>query len=1108
MADFSDENLLWRRCENAWATALAAQNYAVTKLADAENNNPRTQAPIIVVGGNARRAPDIQTVKNGVTEYWEVKFRSRADFDLNGVREYWISYGAFRDYFAIAEETGCAVHVPLFEGPNAGIPGQWFLTDIYKIREFGRQGLKFASDGEQVDAWIWPRSIMQMIDGPVVDYANAHEPILPNEGVRPEIPIKDLAPFEKKFRRLRQVIHPTKVEESQDAGASAASKMIEQDSMVALDTLRRSLGLRHRPSYSVLRIGTGKINVNEILAFMHYGIRVFLITNKAHDTNFDPVELQAFRDSRLLEWAVVPEVDDAEAWVIDGQFDDDIDGVAEKSLDAADLTGSINAKQFRIVHASAVSDVVVTAGAGTGKTETMSERIVFLLATNGSIGMQVGNKPPSDIRLDDMVLVTFTKVAAKEMRARIARTLALRQRLCSRCVLPTLPWMMQLSSTDITTIHTYAQKLIQQGGGAIGLSPDFSVSDRKMDFRMLIKQNLSLQLSDLLEKEPDKTPASHLWLKHLEELWSSLGNNGVDLISFSPGGQRTQVDWGITTGNSLNDQISTVTSSVLERIAISFGEYCLENQVVPVGQLVPTALEALKNSQRSGFKSPRFLFVDEFQDTDAQQMEMILDIKQLLGSSLFVVGDVKQGIYRFRGAEGSAFKVLNARCKSRGLPPPIEFTLNRNFRSGAKLLASLGHYFEAWGSTPIDTSGEIFLLDYDPKKDKLSPDVLSARVSKPASIQKVAKDQFMVQSANQVKKWRKDNPNANIAIICRVNKETKQIQKQIIADGGSCDLMVGGDFYRCPAVRDLRVLLQAMIDTSDKASLLELAETRWMAGIVDPHSGRELPTEFRDEWGESTFELQSWRQRFGTLAQTKSFDRTDLDLFVQRTNILRSMLSVMPVLTWIVECDRIFSPSGSSFSQGVGANESSQEASERRRYARCLDHLLTLLDIEFGDKPLTLVQLLSWLSLQIATNDIEDEPFPAPLQSGNTIALTVHKAKGLEYDFVLVPHTWRRFEFPHNRATRSTVLRDAKKPKILWLWRGVNDGKFFYTNVTAKNNGLWGIDDDESLREETRLLYVAMTRAKQELLVYLPQVQKKSGGATPNSWADLIEMVN
>ena len=291
MADFSDENLLWRRCENAWATALAAQNYAVTKLADAENNNPRTQAPIIVVGGNARRAPDIQTVKNGVTEYWEVKFRSRADFDLNGVREYWISYGAFRDYFAIAEETGCAVHVPLFEGPNAGIPGQWFLTDIYKIREFGRQGLKFASDGEQVEAWIWPRSIMQMIDGPVVDYANAHEPILPNEGVRPEIPIKDLAPFEKKFRRLRQVIHPTKVEESQDAGASAASKMIEQDSMVALDTLRRSLGLRHRPNYSVLRIGTGKINVNEILAFMHYGIRVFLITNKAHDTNFDPVEL-------------------------------------------------------------------------------------------------------------------------------------------------------------------------------------------------------------------------------------------------------------------------------------------------------------------------------------------------------------------------------------------------------------------------------------------------------------------------------------------------------------------------------------------------------------------------------------------------------------------------------------------------------------------------------------------------------------------------------------------------------------------------------------------------------------------------------------------------
>lgn len=193
---------------------------------------------------------------------------------------------------------------------------------------------------------------------------------------------------------------------------------------------------------------------------------------------------------------------------------------------------------------------------------------------------------------------------------------------------------------------------------------------------------------------------------------------------------------------------------------------------------------------------------------------------------------------------------------------------------------------------------------------------------------------------------------------------------------------------------------------------------------------------------------------------------------------------------------------------GVGGKEPSQEVNERRRYARCLDHLFTLLDTEFGDKPLTLVQLLSWLTLQIATNDSDDEPFPTPLQSGNTIALTVHKAKGLEYDFVLVPHTWRRFEVPYDRATRSSVLRNATKPKVLWLWKGVKDAKFFYTNVLPNDQGLWGIDDEESLREETRLLYVAMTRAKQELMVYLPHVKKKSSNPTPNSWADLIEMVS
>ena len=167
------------------------------------------------------------------------------------------------------------------------------------------------------------------------------------------------------------------------------------------------------------------------------------------------------------------------------------------------------------MHSPSTTDVMVTAGAGTGKTETMAERLVFLLATNGANLTAHGNKFARDLRLDDIALVTFTKEAAKEMRSRIARTFALRQRLCGRCVLPALAWMMQLSSTNITTIHSYAQKLIQNGGASIGLSPSVSVSDRKLDFQKLLHRTLSADLSTLLELEPGKIPPSHLWQRHL-----------------------------------------------------------------------------------------------------------------------------------------------------------------------------------------------------------------------------------------------------------------------------------------------------------------------------------------------------------------------------------------------------------------------------------------------------------------------------------------------------------------------------------------------------------------------------------------------------------------
>ena len=99
-----------------------------------------------------------------------------------------------------------------------------------------------------------------------------------------------------------------------------------------------------------------------------------------------------------------------------------------------------------------------------------------------------------------------------------------------------------------------------------------------------------------------------------------------------------------------------VTRSVISDAAAKLAVDYLRDQTLPSNALVPAAKAVLGSSPVPQAKAYRHLFVDEFQDTDAGQMELILDVRQIVGARLFVVGDVKQGIYRFRGAEGNAFK--------------------------------------------------------------------------------------------------------------------------------------------------------------------------------------------------------------------------------------------------------------------------------------------------------------------------------------------------------------------------------------------------------------------------------------------------------------------
>lgn len=1069
----------WRQCEIAWSARLQANGYAVTHLNDATNNSVGTTAPLISIGGLQYRAPDLQSVRSGVTEYWEIKYRQRANVDpLTGRREFWIHYAAFQDYLEVSRRTGCRVWVVVYEG--AANDGRWLVGDISDIAEAGTRDMRFGQGAVELEAWVWPVDLMDLAqEGPLVASPSSAPPLLPDEGEQEPVPVERFTPLERRLRRRR---------ESDGLAVEPEAKVLVSDARIGLDVLRRSLGVPRLPRYSVLRIGGDPAEGIDLVGLVRYGIRLFTVTTSQLQHGLEEQEFGAFRDARLIECAVV-DGDLPELWIVDGQIAEADQGKVDEVLKAADEAGGINGGQFAIVHAPQGADVLVTAGAGTGKTETMSERLVFLLATVDTSTDAANLLAPYDLGLHEMVLVTFSNESAREMRSRIARTLLLRQRLCERCVLPAVAWMLQLSNTSISTIHSYAKQIVTDDGGVIGLSHGVRVSAQTIEFRELVYRAMSERIPDMLADWSAEVPPAHELRKHVERIWNELENRGVRLVDLL--GDATDidaVDWAADEENTLDAEISDLVETVIGVVAEQFASLCRRNQVLPLSQLVPAAADVVGAIGRRLSRSPRFVFVDEFQDTDATQLELVLSLKERLGVRLFVVGDVKQGVYRFRGAQGNAFDELRDQWQNRALTAPREYRLSRNFRSGGRLLDSLHPYFSAWGREDWlrYTDADRLLSRRDARSDGRTMSIESGR-----------RWGYELRAARLVAEWRSNHPEDSLAVLCRNNSQAIAVQRALRSMHQPCRLRVGGSFFQTPAVQELRVLLEAVANPSDAAALLELCETRWFAGLATMDAPFALDSDERAEWSSSVPSVMAWADRFSTLSTTRSFHLADLAPLRRRVELLGSMLEKMPVLAWVVEVGRLAQPRATELT-------ADDDAEERRRYGRCFDHLVTLVDEQFADAPLSVHRLLEWLRLRIATDRTEDEPQDLEETSGVTVALTVHKSKGLEFDRVLIPNSWTSFnpyEDYDTIAHQIAVSTEADGSKRLtWRWR---TGRSELSN-RPDDQVAWADERVEVVRDEARLLYVALTRARHELVVFVDESGGGEPAALPRTWGELL----
>lgn len=747
-----------------------------------------------------------------------------------------------------------------------------------------------------------------------------------------------------------------------------------------------------------------------------------------------------------------------------------------------------NFEQYEVEHASPEKNIVIRAGAGTGKTYTMISRIGFICYTQNA---------PLQKMADRIVMITFTNEAADQMEEKL-------KTYFRNCYLLTsnpdyLEMISRIDHMQISTIHSYAKNLIAQMGISFGYGIDLGITSSEFYRRKKISDLLDAYIHQK-EIQYGKNYTDKLGMpvyairESILDFIGKLHNKSVDIQDIE------SQDFGTLLNDESHGELHELLASVIPSVEREYFEELLENNKIHLSSMMSILNRFISKPEsesrirelKTDKNAQQFMFVDEFQDTDDSQIESLLRIAQLLDYNLFLVGDIKQCIYRFRGAKEKAFDQLGI---DKAPEKWLEFSLQRNYRTDKHLLDIFDRSFTAWGKMDEE------LLTYDAAKDKLigtrdyNGDYLSSKnrfyrrlpaaneeMRIPVLVEEIKRIQRRIQyeESHGIKLSAKEK---SIAILVRENWQADMIRTDCARLGISVHTNTGGDLYMSQPAMDMLTLVNALVHFDEADYLYNLVTSNFFNLDIPKSNLYELRMKIRTgKWRAKVDEKEqvNYLIRYMNLMLANTVDKK----FNTWETIVAS-LRTQPILQAVRKIYSTLEP----------WKHYSDDPWKQHYYQLNVDLLFEQLINACNVDRLTINTLQEHLYNSIISQVSVDSRTPTSNEDDTAIqCITVHKSKGLEYGHVIMPFCSASINYIKRTQLHISTAKSEGRYRIGYSISVGNSGETiqndFYDEIIEKS---------EKAREETRILYVAMTRAIRSFSWI--EIQGKQN----LSWQNLIE---